>query len=73
VPGDAWTEFEIEATVAAYADMLRAEIRGEHFSKAEVVRRLHELVPARTAGSIERKFQNISAAATNRFPTTSTH
>jgi len=59
--GDSWTDFEIEAAVAAYADMLRSEIRGERFSKADVARRLHGLLPSRSTGSIERKFQNISA------------
>jgi hypothetical protein len=61
VAGSSWTEFEIEAAVAAYEDMLRLQIRGAHFTKADVVRRLHEIIPARNGGSIERKFQNISA------------
>lgn len=59
--GDPWTELEIEAAVAAYVDMLGAQVRGERYSKADVVRRLHSLLPARSPGSIERKFQNISA------------
>ena len=61
IAGDPWTNFEIEAAVGAYRDMLQAQRRGERFTKTEVVRALQKLVPARNAGSIERKFQNISA------------
>jgi hypothetical protein len=59
--GQPWTGFEIDVTVAAYAEMLRLEQRGERYSKAEVVRGLRPLLPTRTTGSVERKFQNISA------------
>jgi len=61
IAGDPWTNFEIEAAVAAYRDMLHAQWRGERFSKTEFVRALQALVPTRNTGSIERKFQNISA------------
>lgn len=59
--GEAWTTFEIEAAIAAYVEMLRMELRGERYSKADAVRRLNSLLPARSPGSIERKFANISA------------
>jgi len=59
--GEPWVDFEIETAVAAYASMLQAQVRGEPYTKAEVVSRVHALLPARSAGSIERKFQNISA------------
>ena len=41
--------------------MLDAEIRGERPVKSEFNRRLQELLPARTRGSIEYKLQNVSA------------
>jgi hypothetical protein len=59
--GKAWNRWEIDAAVAAYLDMLQRERRGEPYVKAQTVRTLRELLPARTPGSIERKFQNISA------------
>ena len=59
--GQPWTDFEIEVTVVAYVDMLRAEQRGERYSKAETVRRLQAVLRARTSASIERKLQNVSA------------
>ena len=59
--GEPWTALEIEAVVAGYAEMLRMELRGERYSKADAVRRLGALLPARSSGSIERKFQNVSA------------
>jgi hypothetical protein len=59
--GKAWNRWEIDAAVAAYVDMLQKERRGEVYVKIQVVRALGQLLPARTPGSIERKFQNISA------------
>jgi hypothetical protein len=56
-----WTRFEIDVAVAAYAEMLDKEVRGEPYTKAAVVRQVEALLPARTPGSIERKFANISA------------
>ena len=52
---------EIDAAVAAYIDMLQKERRGEAYVKAHSVRALGQILPARSPGSIERKFQNISA------------
>ncbi len=59
--GQPWTDFEIEATIAAYLEMLAMEVRGERFRKTDVVRRLQALMPARSGRAIEAKFQNISA------------
>jgi hypothetical protein len=41
--------------------MLQRERRGEPYVKADVVRELGRILPARSKGSIERKFQNVSA------------
>lgn len=60
-PGKAWNRWEIDAAVAAYLDMLQRERRGEAYVKTNVVRDLGQLLPARSRGSIERKFQNVSA------------
>ncbi len=59
--GAAWTNLEIEATVAAYEDMLRKELRGVRYTKSDVVSDLMRLMPARTRGAVELKLQNISA------------
>jgi hypothetical protein len=59
--GQPWTDWEIDAAVGAYGEMLRAELRGERYSKSEAVRRLGGVITARSTASIERKFQNISA------------
>jgi hypothetical protein len=56
-----WTAIEIEAAISAYLDMLQKERRGERYTKRDVVRNLQVLVPARSSGSIEFKFGNISA------------
>ena len=56
-----WAREEIEAAVAAYMEMLRRELRGETYVKAEIIRGLAPALPDRTKPSIERKFQNISA------------
>jgi hypothetical protein len=59
--GRPWTDLECEAIAASYFDMLRAELRGEQYSKAGAVRALQAMLPVRTKGSIERKLQNVSA------------
>lgn len=58
---DDWSRVEVEACVADYLDMLLMELRGEVFNKAERNRRLQQLLPQRSRGSIEWKHQNISA------------
>ncbi len=59
--GKPWNRWEIDAAVVAYLDMLQKERRGEAYVKAGVTRDLGLILPARSKGSIERKFQNISA------------
>lgn len=59
--GAAWTETEVEATVAAYFQMLRMQELGQTPNKTEHNRRLQQLLPARNRGSIEYKHRNISA------------
>lgn len=55
----------MEAAVAAYREMLRAELGGEHFNKAENNREVQALT-GRSKGSVEFKHQNISAVL-NQF------
>lgn len=59
--GSPWTRFEIDEAVSAYLGMLRMEHSGQEYVKANVVRGLGVVLPVRSRGSIERKFQNISA------------
>lgn len=56
-----WTREEVEATVADYFGMLEKELRGEPFNKAAHRRALMAFLDQRSATSIERKHQNISA------------
>ncbi len=58
--GQDWTDREIDLIVADYFAMLRKELAGESFSKAEHRRALQQVVK-RSEGSIEFKHQNISA------------
>ncbi len=58
--GSNWTQQEVEATVAAYFEMLRAELLGQPYSKTEFRQRLGQAV-RRSKGSIEFKHQNVSA------------
>jgi 5-methylcytosine-specific restriction protein A len=58
-----WTDRELTSAIQAYLDMLRAELNGEPYSKAEVNRQLRAgPLATRTKGSIEFRRQNISAA-----------
>lgn len=57
-----WTDEEFTSVIQAYLTMLRAELNGESYSKAEYNRRLREgPLAGRTKGSIEFRMQNISA------------
>lgn len=56
-----WSRHEVEATVIDYFAMLRAELRGEPYSKTQHRRRLGALLRSRSNAAIERKHQNISA------------
>ena len=57
----AWSRIEVEATVAAYLEMLTLERKGIPYSKTEHRRRLRSLLDGRSDAAIERKHQNISA------------
>lgn len=56
-----WSQEEVEATVADHFEMLRTELAGIPFNKAEHNRNLQSMLNGRSAGAIERKHQNISA------------
>jgi len=59
--GKPWTQFEVEATVATYFRIVDMERRGERYVKAEVIRQLQRMIPARSEDSIGYKMSNISA------------
>lgn len=56
-----WSRAEVEATVADYRAMLALELSDQPFNKREHNRNLQKLLQDRSAGSVERKHQNISA------------
>ncbi len=56
-----WSREEVEAAVADYLAMLRAERTGLSYNKTEHRRVLAKLLHERSDASIERKHQNISA------------
>jgi len=62
ITGTDWSRAEVEATVAAYFQMLDWELRGQVFNKAEQNRQLQALLPGRSRGAIEFKHANITAA-----------
>lgn len=57
---DTWTDSEIDLAVVDYFAMLAEELAGRAVNKAARYRALAELIP-RSAKSVERKHQNISA------------
>ena len=59
-----WTLDEVEAVVADYFAMLRADLSGETYRKAQHIRDLQRRI-GRNKGSIEFKHQNISAVLHN--------
>ncbi|MDY7574458.1 DUF3883 domain-containing protein [Actimicrobium sp. CCI2.3] len=59
--GHDWSQGEVDATVAAYFDMLIAEAREEKINKSERNASLRSLLQNRTKASVELKHQNISA------------
>ena len=62
-----WTEDEIRAAVAAYAELMRAERRGEAADKSAMRQRvLSGALSQRTAGAYEYRMQNISAVLDER-------
>lgn len=56
-----WSREEVEATVADYLEMLRAELGRRAYNKTEHRRRLSRLLRDRSDSAIERKHMNISA------------
>lgn len=56
-----WSEREVALTVADYFEMLLSEVEGHTYRKADHRRQLMEQLEGRSAASIERKHQNISA------------
>lgn len=61
VAGSAWTEWEVEAVVMDYFQMLRMQELGQKPNKTEHKRRLMQVLRARNEASIEYKHRNISA------------
>lgn len=59
----AWSDAELTSVVQTYLQMLRLELSGEPYSKAEINRQLREgPLATRTKASVEFRMQNISAA-----------
>src|SRR5439155_14750024 len=56
-----WTEEEVSLIVTDYFDMMRLDLAGQEFVKAERNRALQEKLSGRKRTSIEFKHQNISA------------
>lgn len=57
-----WSDDELTAAVRAYITMLRAELNGEPYIKAQVNRKLRaDSLAGRTKASVEFRMQNISA------------
>jgi hypothetical protein len=56
-----WTEEEVSLIIADYFDMLRLDLDGQEFVKAERNRALRERLSGRNRGAVEFKHQNISA------------
>lgn len=58
-----WSDVELAASIQAYLRMLRLELVGERYNKAEVNRALREgPLATRSQASVEFRMQNISAA-----------
>jgi len=58
-----WSDAELMSAVQAYLGMLRSELKGEAYNKAQVNRELRKsLLVGRTKASVEFRMQNISAA-----------
>ena len=58
--GETWSTREVDLTIEAYFSMLRLELDGEEYSKAEFRRELRKQIQ-RSDGSVEYKLQNVSA------------
>lgn len=60
MPGEAWSDREIDLIVGDYFAMLADDLAGQEVNKAEHNRALQRLT-RRSKGSVEFKHQNISA------------
>jgi hypothetical protein len=60
-----WSTPKIEATVAAYFEMLRLELAGKSYVKADRNARLRRLLNDRSKAAVEYKFQNVSGVLVN--------
>lgn len=58
---DDWTVFEVVSTIEDYFVMARSEFARLDYNKSEHRRKLSNILPERSQGSIEFKHQNISA------------
>lgn len=59
--GEDWSQQEVDATVAAYFEMLLLEAKQEKFNKSERNAALRQVLNGRSHASVELKHQNISA------------
>ena len=59
--GNPWSRDEVDLIVADYFNMLKSELAGKPYSKAEHNRALQPLLDGRSKSSVEFKHQNISA------------
>jgi len=56
-----WSSIEVEATITSYFGMLKRELSGETYNKAQENRELRRFLNGRTQAAVEFKHQNISA------------
>lgn len=59
--GEDWTSDEVQATVASYFEMLQMEATQQRYTKTEFNAQLRQQLRGRSKGSVELKYQNISA------------
>lgn len=59
--GEDWTFDEVQATVMSYFEMLLLEAEQQRYTKTEFNAQLRQRLRERSKGSVELKFQNISA------------
>ncbi|UCU96330.1 DUF3883 domain-containing protein [Hydrogenophaga taeniospiralis] len=59
--GEDWSSDEVQAAVASYFEMLRLEAAQQRYTKSEFNAQLRQKLSGRSKGSVELKFQNISA------------
>lgn len=59
--GENWTKAENKVIVSTYFEMLAKEVSGEPFTKTHYNEKVRQTATERSKGSIERKFQNVSA------------